>query len=153
MKKDSNHKCLLRKKSFPIFLVFFQENALTILEFFPGMYTGGNIPNIQKCLHAKVQKNCVFMQIQSPFRAYISCIYVGRRNFPSLLLANSSNQVLQFISKLLLSSLDRSFFFFFHLWHQTMRGSILDLEEEAAPTRQIRFPNLLSPKDIFKEYP
>ncbi len=63
---------------------FSQENALTILEFFPGMYTGGNIPNIQKCLHAKVQKNCVFMQIQSPFRAYISCIYVGRWNFPPL---------------------------------------------------------------------
>ena len=72
----------------------------------------------------------------------------------SLLLANSSNQVLQFISKLLLSSLDRSFFFFFfHLWHQTMRGSILHLEEEAAPTRQIRFPNLFSQKDIFQVYP
>ena len=131
---------------------FSQENALTILEFFPGMYTGGNIPNIQKCLHAKVQKNCVFMQIQSPFRAYISCIYVGRWNFPPLFCwqirpIKSSNLSPNSFS----SSLDRSFFF--HLWHQTMRGSILHLEEEAAPTRQIRFPNLFSQKDIFQVYP
>ncbi len=31
---------------------------------------------MQKC-----ERLCVFMQIQSPFRAYISCIYVGRLNF------------------------------------------------------------------------